>query len=79
MTEVTPRYIYGTVGPVDSGSRDVLREPLLPPDVAGVNVGLNISDYTPEGVEDGISRYWSCVERLLPQKVQSITLGGVPI
>jgi maleate cis-trans isomerase len=79
MTEVQPRYIYGTVGPVDSGPRDLLREPLLPPDVVGINAGLNISDYTTEGVEDGISRYWDCVNRLLPQKVQSITLGGVPI
>jgi len=79
MSETKPSYIYGTVGPVDSGPRDLLRQPLLPPDVVGINAGLNISDYTTEGVADGISRYWSCVDRLVDQKVQSITLGGVPI
>jgi maleate cis-trans isomerase len=79
VAEVKPGYIYGTVGPVDSGPRDMQRERLLPPDVVGVNAGLNISDYTIEGVEDGISRYWDCVDRLVRQNAQSITLGGVPI
>jgi maleate cis-trans isomerase len=80
---VEPRYRWGFVGPTEArgAEQQGLRpEPLLPPDVVEVSVGLNISDYTPEGVEEAIQgRYWTCVDDLVTRKAQSINLGGVPI
>ena len=75
-------YIWGFVGPAagsNEGRQEDRPQPLLPPNIVEVSTGLGIRDYTPEGVEEAIGRYWDCVERLKQQGAQRIVLGGVPI
>jgi maleate cis-trans isomerase len=75
-------YIWGFVGPVAGSSEGRMEDrpqPLLPPNIVEITAGLGISDYTPEGVDEAIGRYWDCVERLKQQGAQRIVLGGVPI
>jgi len=88
MAEVTPRYAIGSIGPVSrehaeerqTHSNPNLRsERLLPPDIVQHYAGIGIKDYTPEGVEDGISRYWDCVDQLMQHKLNRIGWGGLPI
>lgn len=52
---------------------------LLPPEVRQVSVGLGLKDYTPEGVEEAMSRYWDCVDELISLGAQRVVLAGVPI
>jgi len=76
------KYIWGFVGPAAGSSEGRLEErpqPLLPPNIVEVSTGLAISDYTPEGVEEAIGRYWDCVDRVKQEGAQRIVLGGVPI
>jgi arylmalonate decarboxylase len=55
-------------------------EPLLPPEIRRVACSMEISDYTAEGVDDAIrNRYWPCVDELVRQGANSITLAGFPI
>ena len=55
-------------------------EPLLPPNIVEITAGLGISDYTPEGVDEAIGRYWDCVERLEAAGCAANRfMGGVPI
>ena len=81
MADTALRYIWGVVGPRAPGRsiQTVQPEPLLPADVMMVATGLNITDYTPEGVEEAMPRYWPCVESLVQQKAERIVLEGVPI
>ena len=76
-----PRFIAGTVMPAGTDRLPASRpQPLLPPDVVRISSPLNISDYTREGVDAGIKdRYWVCVDELVQQGAQSITLAGFPI
>lgn len=84
----TPRYAVGSIGPVsrehaeeraEHSNLNLRSERLLPPDVVQHYAGIGIKDYTPEGVEDGISRYWSCVDELMQHKLDRIGWGGLPI
>jgi maleate cis-trans isomerase len=52
---------------------------LLPADIKQVNVGLGISDYTVDGVDDAIVRYNDCFDKLVAKGAQRVVLGGVPI
>jgi maleate cis-trans isomerase len=81
MADTAPRYIWGVVGPRAPGTsiQAVQPEPLLPADVVRVESGLGITDYTPEGVEEALPRYWPCVDSLVQQKAERIVLEGVPI
>lgn len=55
-------------------------EPLLPGDIRQVSRSIEISDYTPDGVKEAIElRYWPCVEELVREGAQRITLAGFPI
>jgi maleate cis-trans isomerase len=75
-------YIWGFVGPVagsSEGRAEEKAEPLLPPNIVEISSGIGISDYTPEGVDEAIGRYWDCVETLKQQGARRIVLGGVPI
>lgn len=82
MAEATkPRYIAGSVNPV-SAERHPLpkQEPLLPADIAQISASIDVTDYTPEGVQEAISkRYWQCVDELAGKGANSITLAGLPI
>jgi arylmalonate decarboxylase len=79
--DVKHRFVAGTVMPADT---DRLPHPqpqaLLPPDILKVSSALDISDYTHDGVNEAIDkRYWTCVDRLVKQGAQSITLAGFPV
>jgi arylmalonate decarboxylase len=55
-------------------------QPLLPETVRRISSSLNISDYTSAGVQAAIrERYWACVDELVEQGAQSVTLAGFPI
>ena len=76
--DVKPRFIAGTVGPIEIPAYKP--EPLLPPDVRQVTSTIDISDYTNEGVNTAIGkRYWLCVDELMKAGAQRITLAGFPI
>lgn len=81
MTQAAPRYKYGVIGPVmrDPTAGSPMAEPLLPPDVVRVATGIGIKDYTTEGVEDGMSRYWDCVDYVMKGGAQRTFLAGFPI
>ena len=79
----TPRYIAGTVSPIGTDRHPMPQpEPLLPDDIRQVARSIEISDYTPEGVNEAIERrYWPCVEELIVEGAQRIprvnaTQGG---
>lgn len=78
---VKPRFIAGSVSPIGTDRHpNPQPEPLLPPDVKRISRSIEISDYTREGVEEAITRrYWPCVEALVAEGAQSITLAGFPI
>ena len=75
------RYVAGTITPIGEDRNPQPKpEPLLPPTVKRVFSSLEISDYTPDGVREAIgSRYWTCVDDLVKQGAQRVTLAGFPI
>jgi maleate cis-trans isomerase len=87
MTDYTkkllPRFRYGVIHP--RAYEDVQRGPcyqlyrLLPNDFMEVATGLGLENYTQEGVDKAIQNYWSCVDRLVKEKVDHIVLSGAPI
>jgi arylmalonate decarboxylase len=79
--DVKPRFIAASATPIGT-DRDPhpQPEPLLPLDVKMVGRSIEISDYTKDGVEEAIAqRYWSCVDALVKDGANSITLAGFPI
>jgi hypothetical protein len=82
MTTTTkPRYTLGSVTPIGEDRHPMSQpQPLLPPDIRHVSSSIEVSDYTTEGVNEAISqRYWPCVDELMKQGADSITLAGFPI
>jgi maleate cis-trans isomerase len=79
--EVKPRFIIGAVIPAgEDRLPNSQPQPLLPPDVRTISSALNIIDYTREGVNEAIdTRYWNCVNELVQQGAQRITLNGFPV
>ncbi len=79
-TKVEPRYKWGRIYPRgaggDGGPR---RQRLVPEDVVTVGVGLGLPEYTKEGVEEAIQRYWTCIDDLVKQGANSVELEGLPI
>lgn len=75
------RFVAGTVSPIGPDRHpNPQPEPLLPPDIRRISTSIEISDYTLEGVNEAIQkRYWGCVDELMKQGAQSITLAGFPI
>lgn len=74
-------YTWGAIAPQGAESEDSAHRPLilLPPEVRQVSVGLGLQDYTQEGVEEAMSRYWSCIDHLVAMGAQRTVLTGVPI
>jgi arylmalonate decarboxylase len=81
MVETKARYIYGTIGPTSGTGegRSPGSQSLLPPDMVGVSAGIGISDYTVDGVEEAMGRYWDCVDNVVGRGAQCTDLGGIPI
>jgi arylmalonate decarboxylase len=79
--EVEVRYIAGSVSPIGPDRHPMSQpEPLLPAYVKKISCSIEISDYTAEGVDEAIrTRYWACVDQLVEQGANSITLAGFPI
>lgn len=75
------RFVAGTVTPVAADRHPMPQpEPLLPADIRRISASIEISDYTVEGVNEAIQqRYWGCVDELMKQGANSITLAGFPI
>src|SRR5690349_1615737 len=78
---VKVRYVAGSVSPIGPDRHPLPQpEPLLPPDITKISCSIEISDYTPDGVDEAIrGRYWNCVDELAKQGANSITLEGFPI
>jgi maleate cis-trans isomerase len=82
MTATTkPRYTLGSVTPIGEDRHPMSQpQPLLPPDIRHVSSSIEVTDYTTDGVHEAISqRYWPCVDELMKQGANSITLAGFPI
>ena len=82
MTETAkPRFIAGTVSPIGTDRHPMPQpEPLLPSDVKRISRSIEIADYTQQGVNEAIEqRYWPCVDALVKEGANSITLAGFPI
>lgn len=79
--EIKVRFIAGSVSPMGSDRRPMPKpEPLLPPDVKRISCSMEISDYTAEGVDEAIGmRYWGCVDELVRQGANRISITGLPI
>ena len=79
--DVKVRFVAGTVSPIGTDRHPMPQpEPLLPPDIKGISASIEITDYTPDGVDEAIKkRYWTCVDELMGQGANRITLAGLPI
>jgi arylmalonate decarboxylase len=79
--EAKIRYVAASVSPIGPDRHPMSQpEPLLPPDIKTISCSIEISDYTAAGVDEAVrDRYWSCVEALVQQGANSITLAGFPI
>ncbi len=78
---VKPRYTIASVSPIGEDRHPMSQpQPLLPPDIRHIAASIEVTDYTTEGVHDAIGkRYWQCVDELMAQGANSITLAGFPI
>ncbi len=78
---VKPRYTLGSVTPIGEDRHPMSQpQPLLPADIRHVAASIEVTDYTTDGVHDAIGkRYWPCVDQLIQQGANSITLAGFPI
>lgn len=82
IESLIPRFYWGFIGP---RKPEYTRGPgyqfyrLVPLDVIQIEVGLGITDYTSEAVRLASSNFWNCVDLLKKEKVDRITLGGVPV
>jgi maleate cis-trans isomerase len=81
MNKATARFIAGTVSPIGADRHPMPQpEPLLPEDIVQISRSIEIADYTNEGVREAIDkRYWLCVDELVKEGAQRITLAGFPI
>ena len=78
---IKARYTVGIVMPADHDKLPNSQpQPLLPPDVRRILSSINISDYTVDEVNKAMQkRYWECVDELVKQGANTITLAGLPI
>ena len=87
MTDYTkkllPRFRYGVIQPRAHEEVQLARSyqlyRLLPLEFMEISTGLGLENYTKEGVEKAVQNYWSCVDRLVKEKVDHIIFSGAPI
>ena len=81
--KLLPRFRYGVIQP--RAHEDMQRARsyqlyrLLPLDFMEISTGLGLENYTKEGVGKAINNYWTCVDRLVKEKVDHIIFSGAPI
>ena len=75
------RYRWGVIRPTtgDEDGSSGNSEPLLSPDIVTLRNGLHLQDYTAEGVEEAMTRYWPLVDEHVANGAQRVSLAGVPI
>jgi arylmalonate decarboxylase len=78
----------GVIGPVtkefmlareENGDASLRGERLLPADIEFVHTGFALTDYTSDGVEAAVARYWERIDELSAQGVDRIGWIGFPI
>ena len=83
VKKLLPRFRYGVIQPRAheevQRARSYQLYRLLPLDFIEISTGLGLENYTKEGVEKAIRNYWTCVDRLVKEKVDHIIFSGVPI
>jgi len=83
ISKLLPRFRYGVIQPRAneevSRARSYQLYKLLPLDFIEIATGLGLENYTEEGVEKAIKNYWTCVDRLVKEKVDHIIFSGAPI
>ena len=83
ISKLLPRFRYGVIQPRAneevSRARSYQLYKLLPLDFIEISTGLGLENYTEEGVEKAIKNYWTCVDRLVKEKVDHIIFSGAPI
>jgi maleate cis-trans isomerase len=83
INKLLPRFRYGVIQPRAheevQRARSYQLYRLLPLDFIEISTGLGLENYTKEGVEKAIQNYWSCVDRLVKEKVDHIIFSGAPI
>ena len=75
-------YCWGVIAPArgdETGDASLQSESLLPQEVVTLSNVLGIQDYTAQGVEDAMGRYADCVQDLVSQGAQRVSLNGIPI
>lgn len=77
-----PRYRYGQILPARTAVRygsgyQFYR--VAPLDIIEILTVLGISDYTPDGVDEAIGNFFTCVDLLAREKADRIVLAGVPV
>ena len=83
VNKLLPRFRYGVIQPRAheevQRARSYQLYRLLPLDFIEISTGLGLENYTKEGVEKAIQNYWTCVDRLVKEKVDHIIFSGAPI
>ena len=81
--KLLPRFRYGVIQP--RANEEVQRARsyqlyrLLPLEFMEISTGLGLENYTKEGVDKSVQNYWTCVDRLVKEKVDHIIFSGAPI
>jgi hypothetical protein len=82
VNKLLPRFRYGVIQPRAheevQRARSYQLYRLLPLDFIEISTGLGLENYTKEGVEKAIQNYWTCVDRLVKEKVDHIIFSGPP-
>lgn len=82
IKSLIPRFRFGNILPTKDdlhrGANYQLYR-IVPLDVMEVSVGLGITDYTQDKVEEAMGNFSDCVSRLKAENVDHIILAGAPI
>jgi arylmalonate decarboxylase len=83
VKKLLPRFRYGVIQPRAheevQRARSYQLYRLLPLDFMEISTGLGLENYTKDGVEKAVKNYWTCVDRLIKEKVDHIIFSGAPI
>ena len=82
MQQAQHRFRLGLISPrhhENQEAADAKSERLLPAGVEIVSTSIRLTDYTHDGVEEALLRYWPCVDELSAAGVQRISFDGFPI